>query len=292
MMGAAADGGTWSKAVQAWGIAGCSNAIGATATNPIDIVKLRMQLGGGAFGGGRGAVRGAVELLRTEGPSAFARGLPASWLREMVYAGLRLGCYDFAKENVEAALGVRGTLAGKVAAGALSGAFGSAVGSPTELLKVRIQSQTSSSGLLRTAAEITREGGAVGWFRGAIPFVQRSSALTAAQVASYDHTKQLLIASGAVVEGSGAHLLSSMVAGFAAAAVSTPFDFAKSRLMSGRPEYQGITSTECLRRAVVSGGLLAPYRGFVPNWLRIGPHTVVTFLVYERLRAMVGFAPV
>ncbi|QDZ22710.1 mitochondrial carrier protein [Chloropicon primus] len=296
MGGSALDGFT------AWFIAGASNATGATATHPIDVVKLRMQLGDGAFGGGRGAFAGTAALVREEGVTALARGLHASVLREMVYAGLRLGCYDSAKGivgGVTSALtgggsGADGLLVTKVLAGALSGAFGSALGSPTELLKVRLQSETvAGRGIVETAVRITtREGGLAGWWRGAVPFVQRSSVLTAAQIASYDHTKHTLLDQGLFLEGMPLHFTASMVAGFAASAASTPFDFAKSRLMSGRAEYRGQSSVQALTNAIREGGILAPYRGFLANWMRIGPHTIVTFLVYERLRIAVGFKPV
>jgi hypothetical protein len=38
-------------------------------------------------------------------------------------------------------------------------------------------------------------------------------------------------------------------------------------------------------------GLRGLYKGFIPNWIRIGPHTIITFLVYERLRLWSGLRP-
>jgi solute carrier family 25 protein 14/30 len=32
-------------------------------------------------------------------------------------------------------------------------------------------------------------------------------------------------------------------------------------------------------------------RGFTLAWLRLGPHTIVSFLVYERARALCGLPP-
>ena len=39
-------------------------------------------------------------------------------------------------------------------------------------------------------------------------------------------------------------------------------------------------------------GLRGLYKGFLPNWLRIGPHTIVTFFIFEQLRSLVGIRPV
>ncbi len=270
-------------------LAGVSNSCGAICTHPVDVVKLHMQLQGGAERKG-GALSGAAGLVRARGAGALLRGVEAAVVREMFYAGLRLGCYDTAKESVAAKLG-HGTLQTKMVAGALSGAFGSAMGSPTELLKVRMQQSKSGRSMFATVGHITRTEGLAGWYRGAVPFVQRSSLLTMAQIASYDHSKHALIAAGAK-EGPLSHFVASMFAGFCASAASTPFDFVKSRLMSGRPEFRGQSTLQCLRNAIKEGGILAPYRGFIPNWMRIGPHTVVTFLVYERLRLLAGLNPV
>ena len=81
-------------AAKLWACAGVANACGAVATNPIDVVKLRVQLAGaGTASSSAGA---AAALVRDKGLGGLARGLPASVVREMVYAGLRLGCYDAA----------------------------------------------------------------------------------------------------------------------------------------------------------------------------------------------------
>lgn len=31
------------------------------------------------------------------------------------------------------------------------------------------------------------------------------------------------------------------------------------------------------------------FQGFVPAFVRLGPHTIITFLIFEQLRAKVGF---
>ena len=44
-------------------------------------------------------------------------------------------------------------------------------------------------------------------------------------------------------------------------------------------------------QTVRAEGLRGLYKGFIPNWIRIGPHTIITFLVYERLRLWSGLRP-
>ena len=96
------------------------------------------------------------------------------------------------------------------------------------------------------------------------------------------------------------HFAASMAAGVAAAAVTSPVDLAKTRLMVQQarsslsagagggppPTYSGVF--DVLAKTIKREGPLAIYKGFNAQWLRIGPHTIITFTVYERLRELVG----
>jgi len=91
------------------------------------------------------------------------------------------------------------------------------------------------------------------------------------------------------------HFCASMVAGLVAAAVTSPVDVVKTRVMNqpvigGRPTLY-LSTVDCVRKTVKAEGLLSLYKGFVPNWIRIGPHTIITFLVYEQLRLLFGLKP-
>lgn len=43
---------------------------------------------------------------------------------------------------------------------------------------------------------------------------------------------------------------------------------------------------QCMYKTVMDEGFMSLWRGFGPNFFRIGPHCVISFLVIERLRAM------
>ena len=49
------------------------------------------------------------------------------------------------------------------------------------------------------------------------------------------------------------------------------------------------SSADCFRKAVAAEGVLSLWKGFGPNFARIGPHVVITFMTIERLR--LWFAP-
>ena len=279
------------------GLAGASNAAAALCTNSIDVVKVHAQLDTAAAGApARLGLRARATLIvRSEGLAPlFLRGLPCSLAREGVYSSIRMGI----NEPIKRALGTGGfwpwgedSAATKVGASVLSGATGAFVGSPFELLKVRMQSdgwKAPPDG--STAACVRRllsEEGWAGLWRGQAAFVQRSALLTGAQMPAYELSKGVLVSRAGMREGLPLHFVCSMIAGFAATAVCSPMDFAKTRVMQG-----GCGSVlQELADAVRREGALAPYKGFTANWLRIGPHTVVCFLAYEKLRAAFGWEP-
>lgn len=49
---------------------------------------------------------------------------------------------------------------------------------------------------------------------------------------------------------------------------------------------------DCLRKTLAAEGLMGLYKGWLPNWLRIGPHTIITFAVFEAMRKAAGLSAV
>jgi hypothetical protein len=52
------------------------------------------------------------------------------------------------------------------------------------------------------------------------------------------------------------------------------------------------SAMDCLSKTVRNEGLMALFKGWVPNWMRLGPHSLVTFIVLEQLRKFAGVSPV
>jgi len=87
------------------------------------------------------------------------------------------------------------------------------------------------------------------------------------------------------------------LSGFNAALVTSPMDVIKTRIMNQKlgPNGENLVykgTIDCLVKTVQSEGFLGLYKGFFPNWMRIGPHTIVTFLVYEELRKLSGIGTI
>lgn len=69
--------------------------------------------------------------------------------------------------------------------------------------------------------------------------------------------------------------------------ICQPVDFVKTRMMNYRDLYSG--PIDCITKTARSEGLRGFYKGWVPNYARLGPHTLLTMIVYDQMRASVGW---
>eukprot|EP01060_Flectonema_neradi_P026357 TRINITY_DN352_c0_g2_i2.p1 TRINITY_DN352_c0_g2~~TRINITY_DN352_c0_g2_i2.p1 ORF type:complete len:291 (+),score=27.09 TRINITY_DN352_c0_g2_i2:47-919(+) len=275
------------------GLAGTSACCGASVTNPVDVVKIRMQMGGVA-GKAKypGMARGIMVVAKEEGIRGLYKGLGASLCREMSYSGIRFGAYETFKELYGATDPKNTPLWKKLASGASAGMVGSAIANPCDLVKIRMQSDIKGelyNNVFQAFGHIYKTEGFKGLYVGVAQTVQRAAILGSCQAPAYDHTKHTLKNKKVLEEGVALHLLSSFIAGIVAVTVTAPIDLIKTRVMSskaGANPYKG--TIDCLMKTVRNEGPFTLYNGWVAGWMRLGPHTIVTFLVFEQLRKLVG----
>ncbi|XP_071960467.1 mitochondrial substrate carrier family protein ucpB-like isoform X2 [Antedon mediterranea] len=296
--------------------AGSSCMTAAFVTNPVDVTKIRMQLDGEladqrgqvrtAYQNRyyKGIIRGALRIAKDEGILALYKGLTPSLIRESVYSTIRIGSYEPIKVLFGATNPSNTPLYKKICAGGTSGAIGSSIATPTDLIRVRLQAQgrpgaeTKYSGFISAFTHILKNEGIRGLYRGMSPTVQRAIVVTATQTAGYDHTKHTILNAGLMKEGGALHITASMIAGFMVAVTSSPVDVIKTRIMNQKID--GICkdqimykhTLDCLWKILRSEGIFGLYKGFIPNWLRLGPHTIISFYLFEQFRSMAGIKPI
>ena len=180
---------------------------------------------------------------------------------------------------------------------ATSGFLGGLVGNPADVLNVRMQHdaalppekkrnyKNAIEGILR----VRREEGLGALFRGVWPNSMRASLMTASQLASYDEIKSALITRAGMKDDLTTHFSASILAGFIATTVCSPVDVIKTRMMSAHGKE---TMGALLARVTREEGAAWMFKGWVPSFIRLGPHTVATFLFLEQhkkiYRQMVG----
>ncbi|GMF09767.1 unnamed protein product [Phytophthora lilii] len=292
-------------------LGGIANTLATAVTNPIDVVKVRLQLqalepvaaAAGAQTRYLGFGHGLKTIWKEEGFAGWAKGWQASLLREFIYSGIRFGMYDVVKETFEDKVfhvsdDERATspLYIKLLAGATTGGIGSALVNPMDLVKVRMQADRTGAryhnNFTFACRQIYQQEGLVeGFYRGVAATTFRAMALTAAQLPSYDHMKHTLLTQTSLEEGVTVHMISSMFAGLMAATASSPMDVMKTQIQneakSGGSNVLGRAFMQVLRTEGVRGF----FKGWLPNWLRLGPHTIISLMVYEELRLTMGIKP-
>ncbi len=88
------------------------------------------------------------------------------------------------------------------------------------------------------------------------------------------------------------HFGASLVTSFFVCVFMNPFDVASTRMYNQHSSTTGSgggvlykNGIDCLVKTVRVEGFPALYKGFTTHYLRIGPHTILTFVFLERLKA-------
>nr|CAI5851354.1 unnamed protein product [Callosobruchus analis] len=235
---------------------------------------------GGSAGKGQASVVEVVRgIVAEKGITGLWTGLSAGLARQATYTTTRLGMYTVLFDKAKSADGTPPGYALKAGIAMIAGLCGAFVGTPTDLALVRM----TADGRLPPAERrhykhvfdalfrIYREEGLLNLWRGAVPTMGRAVVVNAAQLATYSQAKQMLQQSLQIKDGVLLHFLSSMTSGLVTSAASLPVDMMKTS-----------SPVHVLTYVIKNEGVLALWKGFLPYYLKIGPHTVLTFIFLEQ----------
>lgn len=278
-------------------IFGGTAGMGATiVVQPLDLVKTRLQLSG--EGGGQKEYKNTFDalskILRREGFGIY-QGLGAALLRQATYTTTRLGVYTQLNDAYVDKFSKSPHLLASMGMGMAAGACGAAVGTPAEVSLIRMTAdkmlpeaeRRNYKGVGNALARITREEGLFALWKGCIPTVGRAMIVNMAQLASYTQIKKVFATSGYFEEGILLHFCASMCSGFITTAASLPMDIAKTRVQNQKPgadgklPYKG--TLDVMVKVSRHEGVLSLWKGFTPYFFRLGPHTVLTFILLEQM---------
>ncbi|TNM88876.1 hypothetical protein fugu_005130 [Takifugu bimaculatus] len=270
-------------------------------TNPLEVVKTRLQLQGELRSRGsyqrhyRGALQALWVVGRTDGLRGLQKGLSVGLIYQGVMNGVRLGSYSYCE-----ALGITSYHGGSLLSGAGAGALGAFIASPAYLVKTHLQAQTVKSiavghqhnhlGVADAFVTIYRREGLVGLWRGVNGAVPRVMVGSAAQLATFSSAKDWVSRSQWLSPDTWlTALVAAMVSGVAVAVTMTPFDVISTRLYNQPVDeshrgrlYAGFL--DCMLKVCQAEGLLGLYKGMGPVFLRLAPHTVLSMLFWDLMR--------
>ncbi|CAI9301248.1 unnamed protein product [Lactuca saligna] len=270
-------------------------------TIPLDTAKVRLQLqkrsvSGEESGGGGAKYKGLLGTIATiakeEGLLALWKGIIPGLHRQFIYGGLRISLYVPVK-----AFCAGGNILGevslfqKIVAALITGAIAITMANPTDLVKVRLQAEGKLpagaprryTGALNAYHTIIKEEGVVALWTGLGPNIARNAIINAAELASYDQVKQSVLKIPGFTDNIFTHLLAGLGAGFFAVLIGSPVDVVKSRMM-GDSIYK--STFDCIIKTLNVEGALAFYKGFLPNFGRLGSWNVIMFLTLEQVKKL------
>lgn len=296
----------------AGGIAACG---AVTFTNPIELIKTRMQLQGELSASSdaprlyRNPIQAAGVIYRNEGLGGLQQGLLCGYLYQIGLNGCRIGFYEPSRYyltemlfphqfNADVAQ-IPQNLLVNVMAGWVLGSAGAVIANPFFLIKTRMQSynrakvavnvgqQTYYRGVWDGIRQIYSAEGVRGLFRGTDAAVLRTGAGSAAQLPVYNLTKNYLLKHRLLADGLiGLHFASLAMAGLGVAIVMNPWDVVLTRLYNQKGDlYKG--PVDCFLKTVRTEGPAALYKGFWAQLLRVGPHSILTLMFMEQSMKLV-----
>ncbi|KGR06470.1 solute carrier family 25 (mitochondrial dicarboxylate transporter), member 10 [Candida albicans P78048] len=284
---------------------GAASMAACLVTHPLDLAKVRLQT---ATKPGQSLLSMIYQIITKEGFFKIYSGLTASLLRQATYSTTRFGIYEFLKEQYMESIATTGGSEQKKPSTAvllpmsmIAGALGGLVGNPSDVVNIRMQNDSTlpinQRRNYRNAFDgiykICQQEGINSLFRGLTPNLIRGVLMTASQVVTYDIAKSILVDHIHMDPSKkSTHFSASLIAGLVATTVCSPADVVKTRIMNSKGSTGGGSGGDgvngnaisILKNAVKHEGIGFMFRGWLPSFIRLGPHTIVTFLVLEQLR--------
>ncbi|XP_058804524.1 calcium-binding mitochondrial carrier protein Aralar1 isoform X2 [Phymastichus coffea] len=170
----------------------CAGASQVVFTNPLEIVKIRLQVAGEIAGGQK--VR-AWAVVKELGLFGLYKGARACLLRDVPFSGIYFPMYAHIKAKF-ADEGGYNTPLSLLCAGAIAGVPAAALVTPADVIKTRLQvvarqGQTTYNGLVDCARKIYKEEGARAFWKGATARVFRSSPQFGVTLFTYELLQRL-----------------------------------------------------------------------------------------------------
>lgn len=260
-----------------------------------DMVKVRLQLlGEGSSAKAVTPLQAARMVVAEGGFGSLYNGISAAWLRQASYATLRLGFFDRFLEFFRLRAQRQGrevTFRERAAASLGGGGLAAAMANPAEVGLIRMQSdgmkppaeRANYRSVVDALTRIAKSEGVFALWQGSYPTIIRAMATNFGQLAFFSESKAQLKKYTSLSDRNRT-FAASTIAGFFAAFFSLPFDFLKTRLQRGGGAYKGVV--DCAVKVTREEGLLRFYRGFGTYFVRIAPHTVITLIVADNLKAV------
>ncbi|KRT78878.1 mitochondrial carrier protein [Oryctes borbonicus] len=217
-------------------------------TNPLEVIKIRMQLQGELQKKNkqvihyRNILHTSYQIIKHEGIFALQKGIvPALWV-QLIMNGSRLGFYDYGLTH-----GFCNDYNGNpvflksIVISGFGGVMGHYLSNPFYLIKTHLQSESAKAiavgyqhhyeGTWKALTNVYSKGGFRGLFRGGVAVIPRAFVASSSQLMSFVYCKEWLHQKNYFKEHPVITcFISSMIGGIAISVMTAPFDLILVRL--------------------------------------------------------------
>ncbi|XP_066999224.1 calcium-binding mitochondrial carrier protein Aralar1 isoform X3 [Anabrus simplex] len=170
----------------------CAGASQVVFTNPLEIVKIRLQVAGEIASG---AKISALSVVKELGLFGLYKGAKACFLRDVPFSAIYFPMYAHTKEKFTDENGYNHPLT-LLCAGAIAGVPAASLVTPADVIKTRLQvvaraGQTTYNGVIDAARKIYAEEGFRAFWKGAAARVFRSSPQFGVTLLTYEVLQRL-----------------------------------------------------------------------------------------------------
>ncbi|XP_054707607.1 mitochondrial dicarboxylate carrier-like [Uloborus diversus] len=281
------------KRLAKWYFGGIASAGAASCTHPLDLLKVHLQTQQVEK---VGIVKNTANIIKKQGVLALYNGLTAALLRQLTYSTTRFGIYETVKQYTVKP-GENMPFYKKVLLATIAGATGGFVGTPADMVNVRMQNdiklpidqRRNYKHALDGLIQVYFREGIRKLFSGALTATPRAALMTVGQISFYEQIKQTLLTTAYFSDNLITHFSASIMAGAIATTMTQPLDVLKTRTMNAKPgEYKNLL--HCIT-VTAKLGPLGFFKGYVPAFIRLTPQTILTFIFFEQLRLNFGNFP-
>ncbi|KAI0077184.1 mitochondrial carrier [Panus rudis PR-1116 ss-1] len=285
---------------------GTAGAMEALCCQPLDTIKVRMQLSKSGTAPGtkpRGFIATGAMIVRRETPLALYKGLGAVLSGIVPKMAVRFASFEAYKGWLaDPQTGV--TSVGNIFLAGLGAGTTEAVlvVTPMEVVKIRLQAQMHSLAdpleqpRYRNAGHavytIIREEGVGALYRGVTLTALRQATNQGANFTAYQELKKVAhrLQPDLPDLPSYQHMLIGLISGAMGPFSNAPIDTIKTRLQKATAEpgtsaFQRIAAIA--REMWRQEGFRSFYKGITPRVLRVAPGQAIVFAVYERVRKVI-----
>lgn len=274
-------------------LGGFSGCIATMCIQPLDMIKVRIQLLSEMGEKKVSFMKVGKDLVRENGFLYLYRGLDSALVRQICYGTTRLGLFytflDFWKtKNPEP------TVFQKSISSITAGGIAAFVSNPADLILVRMQAdgtmppeqRRNYKNVFDGIGRVIKDEGFTRLWRGCLPTISRACIINFALLAPFEEFKFRL--KTAIPHDFTRTVVSSLIASFIGSFASLPFDNAKTKLQKMKADKNGVLPYKGIIDAMVKTvnheGFIKLWVGFPTYYIRIGPHVIITLVLNDTLR--------